>query len=177
MGVNSWLFLLSNPSTHCFLLLATLTEMEWRKEGETKRWGKLLKLNLLQWKFPTKSWRGKTSLSNKRTALLAEIWVISPRPSFWRQKSSFFQHPQIVLSVRGLQGDCYFFCILFCVFLKSGFILLFHCYHVYLLFNPYSLWPSRLGMLNTPTASLQRGKTPPTNVLIVTQNNLIVRLQ
>ena len=37
--------------------------------------------------------------------------------------------------------------------------------------------PSRLELQNTPTASLQRGKTPPTSVLIMTLNNLKVRFQ
>ena len=36
-------------------------------------------------------------------------------------------------------------------------------------------WPSRLGLYNTPTATLQRGKTPPTSVLGMTLNNLMVR--
>ena len=39
------------------------------------------------------------------------------------------------------------------------------------------LLPSRLGLKNTPTASLQRGKTPPTSVLDMTLNNLMVRFQ
>ena len=34
-----------------------------------------------------------------------------------------------------------------------------------------SILPSRQGMLNIPTASLQRGKTPPTSVLYMTLNN------
>ena len=38
-------------------------------------------------------------------------------------------------------------------------------------------WPSRLGLQNTLTASLQRGKTPSTSVLDLTLNNLMVRLQ
>ena len=37
--------------------------------------------------------------------------------------------------------------------------------------------PSRLELQNTPTASLQRGKTPPISVLDKTLNNLIVKLQ
>ena len=38
--------------------------------------------------------------------------------------------------------------------------------------------PSRLGLLNTPTAPLQRGKTPrPMSVLIMTLNNLMVSFQ
>ena len=40
-----------------------------------------------------------------------------------------------------------------------------------------SQWPSQLGLQNTLTASLQRGKLPPTNVLDMTLNNLMVRLQ
>ena len=36
---------------------------------------------------------------------------------------------------------------------------------------------SRLGLQNTPTASLQRGKTFPTNVLDMTPNNLMVSFQ
>ena len=39
------------------------------------------------------------------------------------------------------------------------------------------LWPSWLGLQNTLTASLQRGKTPPTSHLDLTLNNLMVRLQ
>ena len=46
---------------------------------------------------------------------------------------------------------------------------------IFFLFGNF--WPSRLGLQNTPTASPQRGKTPPTNVLDMTRNNLIVRLQ
>ena len=42
-------------------------------------------------------------------------------------------------------------------------------------FKPVELWPSRLGLLNTPTASLQRSKTPTTGVLDMTLNNLMVR--
>ena len=38
-------------------------------------------------------------------------------------------------------------------------------------------WPSQLGLQKTPTASLQRSKTPPMSVLDMTQNNLMVRLQ
>ena len=38
-------------------------------------------------------------------------------------------------------------------------------------------WPNRLGLQNTPTASLQRGNTPPTSVLHMTLNNLMVRFQ
>ena len=38
-------------------------------------------------------------------------------------------------------------------------------------------WLNRLGLQNTLTASLQIGKTPLTNVLHMTLNNLIVRLQ
>ena len=34
-----------------------------------------------------------------------------------------------------------------------------------------------MGLQNTPTQSLQRGKTPPTSVLDMTLNNLMVRLQ
>ena len=37
-------------------------------------------------------------------------------------------------------------------------------------------WPSRLWLQNTLTASLQRGKTPPTSVLDITLSNLMVRL-
>ena len=33
------------------------------------------------------------------------------------------------------------------------------------------LWPSWLGRLNTPTASLQRGKTSPTNILDMTKQS------
>ena len=36
------------------------------------------------------------------------------------------------------------------------------------------LRPSRLGLQNTSTASLQRGKTPPKCVLLMTLNNLVV---
>ena len=39
------------------------------------------------------------------------------------------------------------------------------------------LWPRWLGLQNTLTASLQRGKTPSMSVLDMTLNNLIVRLQ
>ena len=39
------------------------------------------------------------------------------------------------------------------------------------------IWPSQLGLLNTPTASLQIGKTLPTSVLDMTLNNFMVRLQ
>ena len=34
-----------------------------------------------------------------------------------------------------------------------------------------------LGQLNVPTASLKTGKTPPSNVLDMTLNNLTVRFQ
>ena len=41
-------------------------------------------------------------------------------------------------------------------------------------FHPHPwVWPNRLGLQNTPTASLQRSKTPTTRV---TRNNLMVRL-
>ena len=38
------------------------------------------------------------------------------------------------------------------------------------------LWASRLGLQNTPTAYLQTGKIPPTGVLGMTLNNLMVKL-
>ena len=49
--------------------------------------------------------------------------------------------------------------------------------HIYLihLCNPNRFWPNRLEI--TPTTSSLRGKTPPTSVLDMTLNNLIVRLQ
>ena len=37
--------------------------------------------------------------------------------------------------------------------------------------------PTWLGLQNTLTASLQRGKTPPMSVLDMTPNNLMVRLK
>ena len=43
--------------------------------------------------------------------------------------------------------------------------------------NQYSKWPSQLEVQNISTALLQRGKTPPTSVLDMTLNNLMVRLQ
>ena len=36
-------------------------------------------------------------------------------------------------------------------------------------------WPSRMGLQNTPAASLQRGKIPPKSVQIMTLNNLMAR--
>ena len=41
----------------------------------------------------------------------------------------------------------------------------------------YTLYkePSQLGLLNTPTASLQRGKSHPTSVLDMTLNNIMVK--
>ena len=41
----------------------------------------------------------------------------------------------------------------------------------------YILWPSRLGLQNTLTVSLQRAKTSLTSVLGMTLNNLMIRLQ
>ena len=38
-------------------------------------------------------------------------------------------------------------------------------------------FPSRLELYNTPTAPLQMGNTPPMSVLVMTLNNLMVRLQ
>ena len=38
-------------------------------------------------------------------------------------------------------------------------------------------WPSWLELQNTPTASMQRGKTSPTSVQVMTLNNLMVKLQ
>ena len=38
------------------------------------------------------------------------------------------------------------------------------------------LWPSQLGLQNIPTASLHRSKTPSTNVLAITLNNLDMKL-
>ena len=38
-------------------------------------------------------------------------------------------------------------------------------------------WLGWLGPQNTPTASLQRSKTPPTSVLDMTLNNLMVKIQ
>ena len=44
--------------------------------------------------------------------------------------------------------------------------------------NKYNVhWPSQLKLQNTPTASLQRGKTPSTNVLDMTLSKMMVRLQ
>ena len=45
------------------------------------------------------------------------------------------------------------------------------------LFDPYMQLPSRLGLQNTLTASLQRGKIPLTSVLFMTLNNLMVIFQ
>ena len=46
------------------------------------------------------------------------------------------------------------------------------------IFTQPSYLPSLLGLLNTPTASLLRSKTPlPTSVLNMTLNNLMVRFQ
>ena len=39
------------------------------------------------------------------------------------------------------------------------------------------IWPSQLRLQNTPTASLQGGKTPPMSVMDIALNNLMVRLQ
>ena len=48
----------------------------------------------------------------------------------------------------------------------------------YCILNPaHREWPSRLELQNTPTASLQRGKTPPMSVLDMILSNLMVRLQ
>ena len=41
----------------------------------------------------------------------------------------------------------------------------------------YLTGASRLGLENKPSASLQRGKTPPTSVLDLTLNNLMVRFK
>ena len=38
-------------------------------------------------------------------------------------------------------------------------------------------WPSQLGLQNTQTTSLLRSKTPPISVLLMTLNNMMVRLQ
>ena len=46
------------------------------------------------------------------------------------------------------------------------------CLDIYIVF-----WPSWLGLQNTLTASLQRGKTPPTSVLDMILNSLMVRIQ
>ena len=43
--------------------------------------------------------------------------------------------------------------------------------------NVRLILPSQLELYNTLTAALQRGKTPPTSVLFMTLNNLMVRFQ
>ena len=62
----------------------------------------------------------------------------------------------------------------FLKFFQGDFLLdLFFVYCKYLI--PSIPLPSWLGLENTPTASLQRGKAPPTSVLDMTLNNLMVR--
>ena len=72
--------------------------------------------------------------------------------------------------------------------------IFFHNFHLLLLLLPHiytdaslidgsvkgqyiTLWTNWLGLRDTLTASLQRGKTPPVSVLDMTLNNLMVRLQ
>ena len=50
-------------------------------------------------------------------------------------------------------------------------------HEVSILFNQIYNWPSRLGLQNTLTASLQEGMIPETSVLYMTVNNLMVRFQ
>ena len=49
--------------------------------------------------------------------------------------------------------------------------------HAFLPFSQTFFQPSRLGLLNTPTAFLQRGKTRPMSILDMTLNHLMVMLQ
>ena len=54
----------------------------------------------------------------------------------------------------------------------------YHYETLMLLFRKYNRnWPTWVGLQNTPTASLQRSKTPPMSILDMTLNNLMVRLQ
>ena len=48
--------------------------------------------------------------------------------------------------------------------------------HCFWLVIQWPHWPSRLELENIPTASLQRGKTPPTSVLDMALNNLMLEL-
>ena len=68
-----------------------------------------------------------------------------------------------------------FFSFFYYIFFLS--FIFFKTYSSFLSAFSLFTWPSRLGLQNTPSASLKRSKTPPTSVLDMTLNNLIVRLQ
>ena len=88
---------------------------------------------------------------------------------------SFFFSPSFLLSF-SLTFVIYsiFFISMFRLLL-SRFVFLFVFFHPVFFFF---FLPSRLGLWNTPTPSLQRGKNPaPTSVLDMTLNNLMVRLK
>ena len=64
------------------------------------------------------------------------------------------------------------------IFVEVKWILFFWGHPVYICFIPNIVHgPSHLRVQNTPTASLQRGKTSPTSLLDMTWNNLMVRFQ
>ena len=57
---------------------------------------------------------------------------------------------------------------------KIMFFFLYVLGYVFSDVKSMKIWPSWLGLHNTPTTSLQRGKITPTNVLFITWNNLMV---
>ena len=122
--------------THCFRLLVALAEMEGRKEGrKDKETSEDSTLSL--WKFTTKSWRGKTSLTNKMAAFQAEVWVLSLRISFLETRSNIFtKHAQIIHPVRVFLGDCNLFSIHFILRVYLDLILSYYLLFL-LLFHPY----------------------------------------
>ena len=63
-----------------------------------------------------------------------------------------------------------------CKFEDDSIILSMKLGHFMIFFSAQHL-PSRLGMYNTPTASLQRGKTHTMSILDMTLNNLMVKFQ
>ena len=68
--------------------------------------------------------------------------------------------------------DIFFLWIGWCIILEWLYC---YCFCKHLIYNTH--WTSWLGLQNTMTASLQRGKTFPTSTLDMTRNNLMVRFQ
>ena len=125
--VGGWLFLLLNSKNCCILLLVAFAEngmKERKKERQRDDWSYEDSTFLLR-KFAIKSWRGKTSLS-KNCCLPSRGLSFLPRVSFWRQEAFFSENAQIVLPVRGFQGDYYFFCIDFMSLFFKNLVLFYY---------------------------------------------------
>ena len=149
--LGGWLFFISNPNICYFFWLVLLAENGMKEGRRDKETSEGIKTQLHNHE------NSPLNLKNERQLweikLLPSKWrseFFLPRVSFCRQEaSSFSEFAQIVLPVRDLLGDCYFFCIYFNLCFLSSFISLLYCYHFYLLFSPHI--PSVYFFISSPS--------------------------